>query len=83
MADPGFPRGGGRQLPGGAPTYDFAEFSQKLHEIERIWIPGGAPLDPPLLIEANLQVLFAVLHISSETFKVVCVKMPYGIVLKL
>ena len=25
----------------GAPTYDFAKFSQKLHEIERIWIPGG------------------------------------------
>ena len=22
---------------GGAPTYDFAKFSQKLHEIERIW----------------------------------------------
>ena len=28
----------GRQLPrGGAPTYDFAKISQKLHEIERIW----------------------------------------------
>ena len=26
----------------GAPTYDFAKFSQKLHEIERIWTPGGA-----------------------------------------
>ena len=42
----------GRQLPGGAPTYDFAKFSQKLHEIKRIWAPGGgvprAPLDPPL-----------------------------------
>ena len=25
---------------GGAPTYDFAKFSQKLHEIERIWTPG-------------------------------------------
>ena len=50
-ADPGFPRGG-RQLPrgGGAPTYDFAKFSQKLHEIERIWVPGGGearPLRPP------------------------------------
>ena len=33
----------GRQLSGGrgwAPTYDFAKFSQKLHEIERIWTPG-------------------------------------------
>ena len=56
-ADPGFSRGGGggRQLPGGgggAPTYDFAKFSQKLHEIERIWMPGGggggrAPCAPP------------------------------------
>ena len=25
----------------GAPTYDFAKFSQKLHEIVRIWMPGG------------------------------------------
>ena len=33
----------GRQLPrgGGAPTYDFAIFPQKLHEIERIWAPRG------------------------------------------
>ena len=42
--------------PRGAPTYDFAKFSQKLHEIERIWTPGGdraslaSPLDPPLII---------------------------------
>ena len=32
----------GRQLSRGAPTYDFAKFSQKLHEIERIWAPRGA-----------------------------------------
>ena len=53
MADPGFPRGRGANSPGGVPTYDFAKFSQKLHEIERIWTPGGrilrAPLDPPLV----------------------------------
>ena len=50
MADPGFPRGGGANSPGGAPTYDFAIFSRKLHEIERIWAQGGerAPLAPPL-----------------------------------
>ena len=47
--------GGSRISPRrGAPTYDFAKFSQKLHEIERIWAPGGArpsrpPLDPPLM----------------------------------
>ena len=35
----------------GAPTYDFAKFSRKLHGIEKIWVPGGhAPLalNPPL-----------------------------------
>ena len=51
VAYPGFPRGGGANS-GGPPTYDFAKFSQKLHEIERIWAPGEAlpsrPLDPPL-----------------------------------
>ena len=41
VTDPGFPRGGGANSPGGAPTYDFAKISQKLHEIERIWTPGG------------------------------------------
>ena len=43
VADPGFPPRWGRQLSGGgAPKYDFAKISQKLHEIERIWTPGGA-----------------------------------------
>ena len=35
-ADPGLPVGGGTNPPGGAPTYDFAKFCQKLHEIENI-----------------------------------------------
>ena len=35
-ADPGFPVGGGANPPGGAPTYDFAKFHEKLHEIEKI-----------------------------------------------
>ena len=55
VADPGFPRGGGANSPGGgAPTHNLAKFSQKLHEIERIWTPrGGARpkfyyVDPPL-----------------------------------
>ena len=39
--------GGSRISPrGGAPTYDFAKFSQKLHEIERIWTPGGGGARP-------------------------------------
>ena len=39
----------GRQLSKGGPTYDFAKFSQKLHEIERIWTPSwGASLAAPI-----------------------------------
>ena len=33
VADPGFPRGGGANSPGGTPTYDFVKFYQKKHEI--------------------------------------------------
>ena len=40
VADLGFPRGGGANSRG-APAYDFAKISQKLHEIERIWTRGG------------------------------------------
>ena len=29
--DPGFPAGGDTNLPGGAPTYDFAKIFTKLH----------------------------------------------------
>ena len=39
--------GGSRIFPRGVPTYDFAKFSQKLHEIERIWIRGARPSGPP------------------------------------
>ena len=35
-----FPEEGEPTLQG-APTYDFAKFPQKLHEIERIWTRGG------------------------------------------
>ena len=36
-------------LQRGAQTYDFAKFSQKLYEIERIWAPtgGACPSHPP------------------------------------
>ena len=52
-ADPGFPVGGGADPLGGAPTYDFVKFSEKLHEIEKILghkgvRAGSAPLNPPL-----------------------------------
>ena len=66
MADPGIPRGGGANTPGEATKYEFAIFSQKLHEIERIWAPREgagiphAPLDPPLFhsfsyLSANIK----------------------------
>ena len=66
LADLGFPRGGGANSPGEVQTYDFAIFSKKLNEIERIWAPGGrvslAPLlDPPLLaICAHFHLLMPV-----------------------
>ena len=39
----------GRQLSRGAPTYDLAKFSQKLHDIERIWTLGGGRVSKILL----------------------------------
>ena len=53
VADPGFPRGGGANSPGGAPTYEIAKFSEKLHEIERIWTPGGGRVSRAPLRSAN------------------------------
>ena len=52
VADPGFPRGGA-PTPQGAPTYNFAKISQKLHEIERIGPPGGREGRAPPLRSAT------------------------------
>ena len=42
VVDPGFPHGGGTNPRGeGAPTYDFAKKSQKLHEVGRILTRRG------------------------------------------
>ena len=41
VVDPGFSRGSSVNSPEGAPTYDFAKFSPKLHENERSWSGGG------------------------------------------
>ena len=54
VADLGFPRGGGANSSVGGGGANIPKFSQKLHEIERIWAPGGARpkfyyVDPPLL----------------------------------
>ena len=49
-ADPVFPRDGGANHPGGANV----RFCQKLHEIERIWIPRGTcPWRPPRSANEN------------------------------
>ena len=62
--DTGFPIGGGA-ISWGVPTYEFAGFSQKLHEIKKILVgggrAGGAPLDPPLGIY-----WYIFKHISKE-----------------
>ena len=42
----------GRQLSRGTPTYDFAKFPQKLHEIEIIWTPGGGRNFPCTLLRS-------------------------------
>ena len=61
VADPGFPRGGGVNPKGGAPTYYLANFSRKLHENEEILGKGGPhvprappPLDAPLSVALGL-----------------------------
>ena len=43
VADPGFPQGRGANSKR---SYYLAIFSQKLHEIERIWTWGGRPWHP-------------------------------------
>ena len=46
-----FPEVGTPTLAGVAPKYDFATFSQKLHEIERIWtLKGGGGCASKLLL---------------------------------
>ena len=52
VADPGFPPVGA-PTPRGAQTYDFAKFSRKPLEIERIWAPTRARIPAPPLRFAN------------------------------
>ena len=52
------PRRRGRQPSGGAPTYDFAKFSEKLHEIEKILgRRGGAPLGSATGLGCDLSLI--------------------------
>ena len=66
IVDPGFPRDWGANPPGraGAPTYNFAKFSQKLHKIDRIWrIP---PLGPPDIISLEVTFYCCMFSVISE-----------------
>ena len=66
-ADPGFPVGGGPNPPG-APTYNFAKFSIKLHEIKNIFAMEGAhPVDPPLIRCAGCQNIMIATHVRNHT----------------
>ena len=76
VTDPGFPRGGA-PTPRGGPTYDFAKFSQKMHEIERIWIPMGESLAPNL--RSATVYLLTVTVDKLEQKKVVMVQHHHGI----
>ena len=49
VADPGFPRGGGANSPGGRQHTILPNFPPKLHEIERIWTPRGGRASKILL----------------------------------
>ena len=61
----------GANSPRGAPTYDFAKISQKLHEIERIWTPRGAArpkfyyVDPPLQMYSRKNYFRSLSHWTS------------------
>ena len=58
-----------RQLPGGGPpTYNFAKFSQKLHEIERIWTPRGGRASKILLCRSATGSV-DVIRISVDVIK--------------
>ena len=50
-ADSGYHVGGGFNHLGGAPTYDFAKFCEKLHEIEKILGRGGHAPPPQSAID--------------------------------
>ena len=55
----------GRQLPRGGANIRNCQISEKLHEIERIWTPGGArvprapPLDPPMPVRLSSSTSFS------------------------
>ena len=76
MANPGFSRGGGANSSGGrgAPTYDFAKYSQKLNTIEIVWAPGVSltpPLDPAMMTnkDVKISVIKAMLNLFCSSLR--------------
>ena len=58
----------GAPTPQGAPTYEFVEFSQKLHEIERIWTPrGGAGPCAPLRSATDYSHVKLLINVKVNT----------------
>ena len=79
-------RGANSPGRGGAPTYDFAKNSQKLHEIEIIWAPGGGVgggarpkfyyVDPPLRWTSLLWMLLSLSGFGFLTARKYCITIP-------
>ena len=62
VADPEFPRGGGANPPGEVSIYDFDKFSEKLHEIERIWTPWGGGCASPQIRQCKRYIPYKMLR---------------------
>ena len=60
---------GAATLVEGEPTYDFAKFPQKLHEIERIWTPGGGASLAPSLRSATVYYLVVILYFPKTNYQ--------------
>ena len=69
-----------RQFPSGVPTYEFAKVSPKLHEIERIWTPGGvhiprAPLRSATAMGVYENSLKYILRFSQKSVIIMLIKL--------
>ena len=62
VADPGFPRGGGANSPGGRQHTNLSNFPKKLHEIERISTPRGARVPCAPLRSATVNSNLTIIH---------------------
>ena len=62
-----------QDFPQGAPAYNFDKFAQKLHEIERIWMPGWwRPSRPPRSANAIIQIMKKTAKICEWHWRYYC-----------